>query len=416
MIIAVIVVLSVGLGFFNEYRAEMAMASLRAQIRQEAEVRRNGQTCRVPVTDLVPGDVVVLRIGALVPADLRLLSVDECECDEGILTGESMPVVKSVASVTGGVPQDQPGCAFMGTIVHEGSALGVVVQTGARTAFGRIAAGLSEHQGQTAFEVGLSRFSRFLFGVAAVLTAFIFIINVALSRPLIEALLFSLAIAVGIVPEMMPAIVTVSLSSGSKALAAKRVLVKRLVAIEDLGNIEILFTDKTGTLTEGQVTFERSLDPLSQENDRPLLLGLVCNEAAVTEHGPVGGNTLDQALWSAPAAALGGEIAADASGYVRRGVLPFDHERQLASVLVNGPDGNLLVVSKGAPEVVLERCKSVPESDRSTLEALFSEGARVVAVATRSGQGLTSLTASRRAGTRVCGFPDVRRPAESRRR
>ena len=404
VIIAVIVFLSVGLGFFNEYRAEMAMASLRAQIRQEAEVRRNGQTCRVPVTDLVPGDVVALRIGALVPADLRLLSVDECECDEGILTGESMPVVKSAAPVTESLPQDQPGCAFMGTIVHEGSALGVVVQTGARTAFGRIAAGLSEHQGQTAFEVGLSRFSRFLFGVAAVLTAFIFIVNVALSRPLIEALLFSLAIAVGIAPEMMPAIVTVSLSSGSKALAAKKVLVKRLVAIEDLGNIEILFTDKTGTLTEGQVTFERSLDSLAQDSDRPLLLGLVCNEAAVTEHGPVGGNTLDQALWSAPAAALGGKIAVDSSGYVRRSMLPFDHERQLASVLVDGPDGNLLVVTKGAPEVVLDRCKGVPETARSTLEALFSEGARVVAVATRTGQGLTSLTATDEQGLEFAGF------------
>ena len=403
VIIAVIVFLSVGLGFFNEYRAERAMASLRAQIRQEAEVRRNGQTCRVPVTDLVPGDVVSLRIGALVPADLRLLSVDECECDEGILTGESMPVVKSVASVTGRVPQDQPGCAFMGTIVHEGSALGVVVQTGSRTAFGRIAAGLSERQGQTAFEVGLSRFSRFLFGVAALLTAFIFIVNLALSRPFIEALLFSLAIAVGIAPEMMPAIVTVSLSSGSKALAAKKVLVKRLVAIEDLGNIEILFTDKTGTLTEGLIRFERSLDPLGQESNRPLLLGLVCNEAVATEHGPVGGNALDQALWSAPAAALGGDIAVDASRYVRRAVLPFDHERQLASVLVDGPDENLLVVTKGAPEVVLERCKGVPDGAATALEALFSEGARVVAVATRSGEGLQSLSAADERGLEFAG-------------
>ena len=257
VIIAVIVALSVGLGFFNEYRAEMAMASLRAKIRHEAEVRRDGRACRVPVTNLVPGDVVSLRIGALVPADLRLLEVDELECDEGVLTGESMPVAKSAAPVAGRQPLDQPGCAFMGTIVHQGSALGVVVRTGARTAFGQIAAGLAEKQGQTAFEVGLSRFSRFLFEVAAVLTAFIFIVNVALSRPLIEALLFSLAIAVGIAPEMMPAIVTVSLSAGSKALAAKKVLVKRLVAIEDLGNIEILFTDKTGTLTEGVITFER---------------------------------------------------------------------------------------------------------------------------------------------------------------
>jgi P-type Mg2+ transporter len=144
--------------------------------------------------------------------------------------------------------------------------------------------------------VGLTRFSRFLFAVAAVPTAFIFIVNVALSRPLIDALPFSLAIAVGIAPEMMPAIVTVSLSAGSKALAAKKVLVKRLVAIEDLGNIEILFIDKTGTLTEGAITFDRALDASGQDGRRPLALGLVCNEASVTPAGPVGGNALDQAL------------------------------------------------------------------------------------------------------------------------
>jgi len=355
VIIAVIVALSVGLGFFNEYRAEVAMESLRGKIRHEAEVLRDGRTCRVPVANLVPGDVVSLRIGALVPADLRLLKVDELECDEGVLTGESMPVAKSVAPVAGRQALDQPGCAFMGTVVHQGSALGVVVWTGARTAFGQIASGLAEKQGQTAFEGGLSRFSRLLFGVAAVLTAFIFIVNVALSRPLIEALLFSLAIAVGIAPEMMPAIVTVSLSAGSKALVAKRVLVKRLVAIEDLGNIEILFTDKTGTLTEGVITFERGLDADGRESDRPLLLGLVCNEATVTDQGPVGGNALDQALWSAPGAAVGEDIAATAAGYQRQGVLPFDHERQLGSVLVIDPAGKPLLITKGAPEVVLDR-------------------------------------------------------------
>ena len=338
VIIAVIVFLSVGLGFFNEYRAERAMASLRAQIRQEAEVRRNGQTCRMPVTELVPGDVVALRIGALVPADLRLLDVDQCECDEGILTGESMPVVKSVSAVTGRVT-GPAGVCLHGNDRSRGIGARCGGADGSRTAFGQIAAGLSERQGQTAFEVGLSRFSRFLFGVAALLTAFIFIVNVALSRPLIEALLFSLAIAVGIAPEMMPAIVTVSLSSGSKALAAKKVLVKRLVAIEDLGNIEILFTDKTGTLTEGLITYERGIDPAGHVSDPPLLLGLVCNESAVTEHGPGGGNTLDQALWSAPGAAAAGDLAVKASSYVRKSILPFDHARQLASVLVEGPDG-----------------------------------------------------------------------------
>ncbi len=384
VIIAVIVALSVGLGFFNEYRAELAMVELRAKIRQEAEVRRDGQTSRVPVTDLVPGDIVSLRIGGLVPADLRLLECDELECDEGVLTGESMPVAKSAAAVAGREPQDQPGCAFMGTIVHEGSGLGVVVRTGSRTAFGQIAAGLAERHGQTAFEMGLSRFSRFLFMVAAVLTGFIFIINVALARPLIDALLFSLAIAVGIAPEMMPAIVTVSLSAGSKALTEKKVLVKRLVAIEDLGNIEILFTDKTGTLTEGVITFERALAADGQAGERPLLLGLVCNEAAVTADGPVGGNALDQALWSAPGATANGPVALEAARYQRVGVLPFDHERQLASVLVKDPGGKPLLVTKGAPEVVLDRCVNVPDTAHPTLEALFNEGARVVAVASRS--------------------------------
>jgi len=405
LIIAVIVALSVGLGFFNEYRAEVAMAALRAQIRQEAEVRRDGRAGRVLVTDLVPGDVVSLRVGALVPADLRLLEVDELECDEGVLTGESMPVAKSVAPVAGRQPQDQPGCAFMGTIVHQGSALGVVVRTGSRTAFGQIAAGLAEKHGQTAFEAGLSRFSRFLFAVAAVLTAFIFIINVSLSRPLIEALLFSLAIAVGIAPEMMPAIVTVSLSVGSKALAAKKVLVKRLVAIEDLGNIEILFTDKTGTLTEGLITFRQALDAAGQASDHPLLLGLLCNEATVTAGVPVGGNALDQALWSAPGAAAGQEAATAAGAYRRLAVLPFDHERQLASVLVEDPGGGRLEITKGAPEVVLDRCaQHVPGSARRVLDALFSEGARVVAVASRPAEGIQALTAADEQGLTLEGF------------
>jgi Mg2+-importing ATPase len=404
VIIAVIVALSVGLGFFNEYRAEVAMASLRAKIRQETEVRRDGQESRVAVTNLVPGDVVSLRIGVLVPADIRLLKVDELECDEGVLTGESMPVAKSAAPVTGRQPLDQPGCAFMGTIVHQGSALGVVVRTGAGTAFGQIAAGLSEKQSQTAFEAGLSRFSRFLFGVAAILTAFIFIVNVLLHRPLIEALLFSLAIAVGIAPEMMPAIVTVSLSAGSSALAAKKVLVKRLVAIEDLGNIEILFTDKTGTLTEGVITFERALDADGSASDRPLLLGLVCNEATVTDGIPVGGNALDQALWLAPDTVSGEGVAAATGTYQRLGVLPFDHERQLASVLVKDPGGHLLVITKGAPEVLLDRCTSVPDGARQALEALFSEGARVVAVATRSAEGVEALTAQDEQGLELEGF------------
>ena len=404
VIIAVIVALSVGLGFVNEYRAEAAMSSLRAQIRHDAEVVRDGVTGRVPVATLVPGDLVVLRIGVIVPADLRLVSVEELECDEGVLTGESLPVEKSTAPAAAGQPLDLPGCAFMGTVVHQGSGRGVVVASGTRTAFGRIAAGLAEKQAQTAFEVGLSKFSRFLFGVAAVLTVFIFVVNVALSRPLIEALLFSLAIAVGIAPEMMPAIVTVSLSTGSRALAAKKVLVKRLVAIEDLGNIEILFTDKTGTLTDGRITFARSLDPAGHEAGRPMELGLVCNEATLTAEGPVGGNALDQALWSAPVAGSGGEVASAVARYRRLGVLPFDHDRQLASVLVESPDVGPLLVVKGAPESVVARCVDVPATAHDVMEGLFAEGSRVIAVASRGGGGLETLTPEAEAGLTLVGF------------
>jgi len=402
LIIAAIVALSVGLGFFNEYRAEAAMASLRARVRQEVEVRRDGQESSIDVAELVPGDVVSLRIGAIVPADIRLLTVQELECDEGVLTGESLPVAKSPGAAPCGDTQDRPGCAFMGTIVHQGSGTGVVVATGTRTAFGGIAAGLAEKHGQTAFEAGLSRFSRFLFAVAALLTAFIFIINVALARPLIEALLFSLAIAVGIAPEMMPAIVTVSLSAGSKALAAKKVLVKRLVAIEDLGNIELLFTDKTGTLTEGSIAFEHALDASGHDSDRPIMLGLVCNEATITAGRPVGGNALDQALWSASADGAG--TASQAVACKRMCILPFDHERQMASVLVTDPGGRLLLVTKGAPEAVLDRCVNVPAGARPVLDGLFAEGARVVAVATRPADGMATLSPKDERGLTLDGF------------
>ncbi len=228
-IIAAIVVLSVGLGFVNEYRSEVAVAALNANIRHDALVRRDGREQRVDVRDLVPGDIVTLAVGDLVPADVRLLQANQLECDEGVLTGESMPAAKSAVPASTDSVVDLPSCAFMGTVVHQGSAQAVVVATGAATAFGKIAVGLSERQTETAFQAGLRDFSTFLVRIAAVLTISIFVINVALSRPLLEALLFSLAIAIGITPQLLPAIVSVSLSTGSRELARRRVLVKRLV-------------------------------------------------------------------------------------------------------------------------------------------------------------------------------------------
>jgi Mg2+-importing ATPase len=383
VIIGFIVALSVGLGFVNELRAERAAAALHANIHHETVVWRDGARRRIDVAELVPGDVVELAVGGIVPADLRLIDVTQLECDEAVLTGESAPVAKTTTPSTDDPMGAEACCAFMGTIVHQGSARGVVVATGPRTEFGKIATGLGERPARTAFQLGLQQFSKLLVVVAGVLTVSIFVINIALHRPLIDALLFSLAIAIGITPQLLPAIVSVSLATGSRQLAKSRVLVKRLVTIEDLGNIELLFTDKTGTLTEGSISFDRALDEHGTASNETLLLGLACNESVMSPTGPVGGNALDQAMLAAPKAATLITGVDGLDGYRRCGSLPFDHDRQLASVTAVRPDGTIALVTKGAPEVVLARCVGVPTSVASVLDQLFADGDRVIAVATK---------------------------------
>ena len=376
LIITVIVALSVGLGFFNEYRSEQAVEELHSKIHHNATVVRDAKPTLIDVADLVPGDIVALKLGDIVPADMRLLSAQELACDEAILTGESFPAVKTSEPADG--KNQWASCALMGTIVSQGSGSGVVVQTGAATAFGRIAVGLGERHAQTSFQIGLQQFSMFLVKVAGVLTAAIFVINVVLHKPILDALLFSLAIAIGLTPQLLPAIVTVSLARGTRRLAAKKVLVKRLVAIEDLGNITTLFTDKTGTLTEGRITFERSLSPNGVDDARVHLLGLVCNEATVTDGKAVSGNQLDVALWESA-----GALAPDALAWARQDAAPFDHERRLASVIAVAPDGTHLLVAKGEPEGILDRCPDVTPAARAFLDLLFDAGSRVIAVATK---------------------------------
>jgi len=390
VIIAVIVLLSVGLGFVNEYRSEQAVAALHQSLRHEATVWRDDAAHRVDVRELVVGDVIDLRLGDLIPADSRLLVANQLECDEAVLTGESMPAVKSAEQPSDDTTDARSGelgprtVVSLGTIVHQGSGRAVVVATGAASAFGRIAAGLAEQQSETAFQKGLRSFSGLLVKVAAVLTTSIFVINLVLHRPFIDALLFSLAIAIGITPQLLPAIVSLSLATGSRQLAARKVLVKRLVTIEDLGNIELLFTDKTGTLTEGAITFDAALDPAGTASDEVVLLGLLCDEAEHTSDGSLSGSPLDVALWNAPNAS-----ADDVNRYTRLDMSPFDHERQLASALVRSPDDTLRVIAKGAPEAVLSRCIGVTAEWQSTLDALFADGARVVAVASRPATGTT---------------------------
>jgi P-type Mg2+ transporter len=333
------------------------------------------------VTELVPGDVVDLQLGQVVPADVRLLTTAGLECDESILTGESLPAEKTSEPVAAGTALAELACcALMGTVVRAGSATGVVVATGGAAEFGRIARGLGQRPPETEFQVGLRKFSMLLVTVAGVLTAAIFIINVALHKPVIDALLFSLAIAVGISPQLLPAVVATSLAAGAKQLARCKVLVKRLVCIEDLGDVDVLFTDKTGTLTEGSLRFMRSTGPDGTADDGPLLLGLLCNEAVVTGGTVAGGNPLDVALWESPAAA--GQTAALARWH-RLATLPFDHERRLVSVLAEDDNDSRLLITKGAPESLLARCTHVPGAARTALDAEFKAGNRVVAVATR---------------------------------
>jgi Mg2+-importing ATPase len=392
LIIGVILAASVGLGFANEYRAERAAEALHAAVRHSVVAVRDGAPVEVDVTELVQGDVVRLQLGAVVPADLRLLAVDGLECSESVLTGETAPVEKRVGAVAPGQPvAELASCALMGTVVTGGAGVGVVVATGGRTEFGRIAFGLGERQPETEFQIGLRRFSMLLLQVAVVLTTFILLTNLVLARPLLDSVLFSLAIAVGITPQLLPAVVSTGLATGSHRLARRKVLVKRLVCIEDLGDIDVLVTDKTGTLTEGRISLTAALDPAGERSDDVLGLGLLA-----TESEGVGGNPLDAALWAA--------AGARPTRHRRLGMVPFDHERRMTSTLVENAGGTRRIVVKGAPEPVLARCAGVPPAAAATLHALFADGGRVLAVAARPAPDATAVTAADERDLTLAGF------------
>ncbi|HEX4775933.1 MAG TPA: magnesium-translocating P-type ATPase, partial [Acidimicrobiia bacterium] len=405
LIVLAIVTLSVGLGFVNEYRSERAVEDLHERIRHFAIVLRGGRPRRLDVVDLVPGDVVLLRTGDAVPADVRVVHSDGMECDEAVLTGESTPAAKTAdAQAACGSMLDLPGVAFMGTLVRAGAGRGVVVDTGPHTVFGRVAVELGQTVAETGFQRGLRDFSVLLVRITTAIAATIFVIDLAVGRTLFDSLMFVLAIAVGLTPELLPAIVTVSLAMGARRLVRRSVVVKRLVTIEDLGNVEVLFTDKTGTLTEGRATLVAAIDPVGQPAPDLVPLARCCSEVVLDGGKVVGGTDLDRALWTTQHVA-----AADAPR--RLAIVPFDFDRRLVSVLAEAA-GRRVMITKGAPESVFARCGDVAPAARARLDAELASGHRVIALATRDGAGCTTVTADDERDLVLRGFLVFRDPVK----
>ena len=380
-IIIGIIVSSVGLGVFNEYRSEQTLAALRERTGRRATVLRNGRSVEVAAAVLVPGDVCILQTGDVVPADMRLLESAELTIDEATLTGEAYPAEKVVTPGDAHAGSTQPNCAYTGTNVRSGRGLGLVVSTGADTRLGAVAGGLTEHQPPTAFQRGLTSFAGLLAKVTGVLTVFIFIANSALGRPMLDALLFSLAIAVGLTPQLLPAIVTVSLSTGARRMARRSVLVKRLVSIEDLGDADVLFTDKTGTLTEGEIRLRDAVDASGAAAPGLVRLGLLSTDLRLEHGGTPLGNALDLAIWRSLEP---GVAAAELESARRVAVLPFTFERRRTSAVI-AIDKRRRLLCKGAAEEVLARCTAASiVGAQATLEQLLDAGHRVLAIAERA--------------------------------
>ncbi|HEV2260749.1 MAG TPA: magnesium-translocating P-type ATPase [Candidatus Rubrimentiphilum sp.] len=367
LIVLSIVALSVLLGTRNEYRAEGIIEGLRARISRKVTVVRENGLQRVDASELVPGDVVALDTGDAVPADLEIRFAQQLECDEGTLTGESRPVEKETGSI-----------AYMGTSVFAGRGFGVVVAIGRVTRFGEIAAHAARRQPRTAFEIGLGRFSGMLLYITVLVSGAVFAVSLVLHRSAIESLLFALAISVSLTPQMLPVIVSVSLSLGGYRMAQLGAIVKRLISIEDIGNIEVLFTDKTGTLTTGELALEAAVDANGHASDSVRLYGLLCNTAQPGVDSTTTVSALDLALWSAVPASVSARLA----NCERLQEIPFDYQRRRMSVLASVDKQRLLVV-KGAPEAVFACCAAVPNEATALVNGYVESGARVIAVAIR---------------------------------
>jgi P-type Mg2+ transporter len=396
-IMVVMVVLGVALRFIQESRADAAAAKLKAMIRVTATVIREGKANEVPLNQLVSGDIVRLSAGDMVPGDVRVLTSKDLFIIQATLTGESLPVEKFDARDTreNVAPLERSNLCFLGTSVESGTAQAVVVETGAQTYLGTIAKSMSTQMVETSFDKGIRKFTWLMLRFMAVMVPLVFLIN-GLKPHIVngvsthdwkEAFFFSLAVAVGLTPEMLPMIVSVCLSKGAMSMSRKKVIVKRLNSIQNFGAMDVLCTDKTGTLTQDHVILEIHCDVFKNKSD-PVL-----QDAFLISHFQTGlKNVLDRAVLEHPEA----RVCLDVEKYRKADEIPFDFSRRMMSVIVETPEGDYQMLTKGAPEAVFSRCSQF-ESDGECFPMepiligdliqeyndLSSDGFRVLAVATK---------------------------------
>ena len=398
-VMAAMVVLGAGLRFLQEARADAAAAKLKAMIHVTATVVRDGNAKEMPLRDLVPGDIVKLSAGDMIPGDLRVLSSKDLFVSQGSITGESLPVEKFHEAESGiearavSSPAEIGNACFMGTSVESGTATAVVVTTGVNTYLGSMAGAIAEQPPPTSFDVGLNRFTWLMIQLMMVMVPLVFLINGFTKHDWKGAFFFALAVAVGLTPEMLPMIVSVCLSKGALAMSRKKVIVKRLNAIQNFGGMDVLCTDKTGTLTEDRVVLMRHCNVLGRESDEVLLDGYLIS------HFQTGlRNLLDRAILDTP------DFHAQTvlEKYKKLDEIPFDFTRRMMSVLVEDPEGKAILLTKGAPEEMFRHCSQF-ELDgnlspmdskliggfKEEFESLSSDGFRVLAVATKELQGKT---------------------------
>ncbi|MFA6314390.1 MAG: magnesium-translocating P-type ATPase, partial [Sterolibacterium sp.] len=385
-IISLIVLLSVTLDFVQEYRANAAAEKLRLSVSVRAVVMRGGKRLEVPVAEVVPGDIVVLVAGDLIPADGRVLEARDFFVKQALLTGESFPVEKrpGVLPDTATDLQEATNAVFMGTSVISGSARMLVVRTGTATAIGGIAEGVSRQPLPSSFEVGTRRFGMLIMRLTVLMVLFVLLVNTWFHKPLLESFLFAVALAVGLTPELLPMVVSVTLARGALRMAKKHMIVKRLAAIQDLGSMDVLCTDKTGTLTEAKIRMERHVDAEGFPSDRVLELAYLNSFFETGLKSP-----LDEAILDHQHIEVGNWRKIDE--------IPFDFERRCVSVLLDNGEERWLVV-KGAADEIVRLCTHYEAEDaqlqrpmdepslapiQAQYHGLEEEGFRVLGIAWR---------------------------------